>query len=104
MSDYAQRVSDIERWWKGNGKPGAAAVIVDHETRLQRIEARTEEQERQLRDIEVHHAGEEMVIRKAIREEMKERSHTLEGMIRMMGPYVAAASAIVVALISNGSI
>src|SRR5512146_3099075 len=98
MADIALKVEGLERWRDGNGKPGAAAMLADHEKRIVKAECDTEAHDKVLRDIELHHATEKTMIVAAISEAMARRGKSREGMVRAFGPYVAAISAVIIAL------
>lgn len=83
--DLSNRVAKLEYWRNGNGTPGAAETIVNHEDRID--------------EIEKHHLQEGEVIKKAVKEAMSERSKSREGLLRAFGPYFAAICAIVSAVL-----
>lgn len=102
MADLAIRVDDLERWRDGNGKPGAAAIIADHEKRITREETRNDCQDIKLADFAtaeaVAKATERQVIIEAVGAAMAARGKSREGRVRAWGPYFAAACALIAAL------
>lgn len=105
MADIAGRVDGLEKWRDGNGKPGAAAMIADHEKRLTYEEGRNFCQDTKLADIDkaeaVARAMEKTLVMEAVAEAMKKRGHSAEGRIRAWGPYFAAFTALLATLAST---
>lgn len=105
MADIAIRVDQLERWRDGNGKPGAAAIIADHEKRLTKNEKTDECQDKELSKINtrcaVEKATEKQVIVDAVGEAMRSRGKSREGIVRAFGPYVAAIASIVCTAIAT---
>jgi len=100
MSDLAMTVEGLRKWRDGNGKPGAAAILADHEKRIFKEECNNEMQEKILRKIELHHAAEHEMIVDAVSEALSKRSKSREGVIRAFGPYAASISAVLCAIIA----
>jgi hypothetical protein len=100
-------VDGLRRWRDGNGKPGAAAMLADHEKRIMSAEAKDEEQGKALACIDkekaVAAATERQVIIEAVGEAMKKRGKSREGIVRAFGPYAAAIASIIIALLARGS-
>lgn len=98
MADIAIRVDDLERWRDGNGKPGAAAILADHEKRITANECQDEGQDAILAQMKIDNAvskaTEKQVIVAAVREAMSTRAKSKEGMVRAFGPYAAAIAAL----------
>jgi uncharacterized protein (UPF0261 family) len=102
MSDLATRVEDLEHWRDGNGKRGAAAVIIDLERQMEREAKRNDCQDTTLTAHATEHAvakaTEKQFIMDAVAEAMKKRNQSLEGIIRAWGPYFAGLCALIVGL------
>lgn len=98
-------VDGLRRWRDGNGKPGAAAILADHEKRIANSESKDEEQDKVLacidKDKAVTAATEKQMIIDAVGEAMKKRGKSREGIIRALGPYAAAIASIIIALLSR---
>lgn len=96
-------VDGLKHWQNGNGKPGAAAMLIDHEKRIAENEAKDEEQDKALacidRDKAVEKATEHAALVKAFEEAMSKRGKTREGKIRALGPWFAAAMGLIIALL-----
>lgn len=104
MADIVIRVNDLEKWRDGNGKPGAAAMIADHEKRLTYEEGRIFCHETKINEMEKAEAvaavmAKQMII-EAVSEAMKKRGHSAEGRIRAWGPYFAAFCALLATVAS----
>jgi predicted NBD/HSP70 family sugar kinase len=103
MADIVLRVEDLEKWRDGNGKPGAAAVIAEHEKRLNKVESRCEDHGDGLAllttQLAVARAMEKTLVVEAVAEAMKTRSRSMEGVIRAWGPYFAALCALAAAIV-----
>ena len=104
MADVAAKVEELERWRDGNGKPGAAAKLADHEKRIGVNEQKIGEHDKCLKGMELHQAGEKLAMQEIIEAALRKRSRSVEGVIRAFGPYFAAVVSILVALISVGRI
>ena len=104
MADIAIRVEGLEKWRDGNGHPGAAAMIADHEKRLTYEEGRNFCQDTKLSDIDkaeaVARVMEKQLIIEAVSEAMRTRAHSGAGRIRAWGPYFAAFCALLATLAS----
>jgi hypothetical protein len=98
------RIADLEKWRDGNGCPGAAAKIADYEKRICCVEQVVDKQEKRLNMIDVQRAGDRLVMQEVVRGVLRERGRTLEGVVRLMGPYIASATAIATALIAAGKL
>jgi hypothetical protein len=98
MSDVALRVDRLEHWRDGNGKPGAAAILADHEKRITTNECQDKEQDATLAQMKIEgavaKATERQIIVEAVSEAMKKRGKSKEGMVRAFGPYAAALVAL----------
>jgi hypothetical protein len=99
MGDIALSVSNLELWRDGNGKPGAAAMLADHEKRIAKTEECGEKCTESLRGVEMHYAMEEQLMMKVVRKAMVLQSKSKEGMIRAFGPYVTGVMSLVSAII-----
>jgi hypothetical protein len=103
MADLAERVDGLEHWRDGNGNPGAAAVLADHEKRIAREEGRNDCQDGKLIEFDkaraVEKATEKQVIIDAFSEAMKKRGKSREGLIRAFGPYAALVGSLLIALL-----
>lgn len=106
MADLALQVEALERWRDGNGKPGAAAILADHEKRLGREEKRVDGLSGEISTIKtgcaVEKEREKRMIAEAIDEAMKKRGRSIEGLVRAFGPYAAALAAIASAYLTKG--
>lgn len=102
MSDsLIVRIDCLEKWRDGNGKPGAAAIIADHEKRILHIESDAETCQKHLTKIDLHHAAEKQVMQESIEAVLRKRARSFEGMLRAGGPYAAAAAAIISAWVAK---
>lgn len=105
MADLAVQVEALERWRDGNGKPGAAAILADHEKRITREENRNDAQDGEINTIKtgcaVEKEREKRMIVDAVNEAMKTRGKSIEGLIRAFGPYAAAIAAIASAYLAR---
>lgn len=79
-----ERISALEYWRNGNGTPGAAATIENHESRIY--------------DIEMHHAKEEQLIIKAVKKALKEYNRNAIAYIKAFAPYFAAITAVLISI------
>lgn len=102
MADFAAKIDELERWRDGNGKPGAAAKLSDHEKRMAAAENKISEHDRCLKKIDLHHAGEKLAMQEAVESVLRKRGRSIEGVIRALGPYVAALGAIISAYLTSG--
>ncbi|MFA5379026.1 MAG: hypothetical protein WC455_24945 [Dehalococcoidia bacterium] len=97
MADIALKVESLEHWRDGNGKKGAAAMILDHEEKLTREISRNDCQDEALRGVAladaVAKATERQMFKEVVEEVLKARSRTFEGIIRALGPWFAALCA-----------
>lgn len=105
MADLAIQVEALERWRDGNGKPGAAAILADHEKRIAREEKRIDGISDEVATIKtgcaVERERERRMIVEAVDEAMKKRSRSIEGLVRAFGPYAAALASVAVAIIAT---
>lgn len=102
MADFAAKLEELERWRDGNGKPGAAAKLSDHEKRVTAAENKISEHDRCLKGLEIHQAGERLAMQEAVESVLRKRGRSVEGVIRALGPYVAALGAIISAYLTSG--
>ena len=102
MADFAAKVEELERWRDGNGKPGAAAKLADHEKRIGTAENKISEHDRCLKSLEIHQAGEQLAMQEAVESVLRKRGRSVEGVIRALGPYAAALGAIISAYLTSG--
>ena len=102
MADIAAKIDELERWRDGNGKPGAAAKLADHEKRISTAESKISEHDRCLKGLEIHQAGERLAMQEAVESVLRKRGRSLEGVIRAFGPYAAALGAIISAWLTSG--
>ena len=102
MADVAAKVEELERWRDGNGKPGAAAKLADHEKRIVTNEQKIGEHDRCLKSLEIHKAGEKLAMQEAVESVLRKRGRSVEGVIRALGPYAAALGAIISAWLTAG--
>lgn len=102
MADIAVRVDGLEKWRDGNGKPGAAAMIADHEKRIERETTRNDCQDSKLAEIDkaqaIAEAMAKQIVVDAVSEALKKRGQSREGRIRAWGPYFAAFCALLASL------
>jgi hypothetical protein len=102
MADILLRVDGLEKWRDGNGHPGAAAMLADHEKRIERGEKRIGCHDIKFFEIDkaaaVAKVTEKQMIIEAVGEALRSRSKSFEGIIRAWGPYFAAACALVAAI------
>lgn len=103
MADVIARVEELEHWRDGNGKPGAAAMLFDHEKRIALEASRNDTQDSKLFEIDkeraVEKATERQVIVDAVSEAMAKRGKSKEGKIRAWGPYAAVVGSLIIALL-----
>jgi hypothetical protein len=105
MSSVSERVDALEHWRDGNGKPGAAAMIVAFCDGLKANNHRDDAQdayiEKAKTEAAIYKATEKQTIVDAVEEVMKKRGKTVEGMVRALGPYFAAIATIIIAILSR---